>query len=89
MYQYKNTRTGSIIRTHGQLTGGCWELLGTAKPTGQEKEQQAETTAAPAAETPASKPAATKPAATKPAAKTTTRKAASTGTKPAAKGKAK
>lgn len=79
MYQYKNNRTGSIIRTHGKLTGGGWELLGTAKPTGQEKNQPAETTAAPAAETSAAKPAA----------KTTTRKAASTGTKPAAKGKAK
>lgn len=84
MYQYKNTRTGSIIRTHGQLTGGGWELLGTAKPTGQEKEQQAESATAPADETTAAKQAATKPA-----AKTTTRKAASTGTKPAAKGKAK
>lgn len=84
MYQYKNTRTGSIIRTHGKLTGGDWELQGTAKPTGQEKDQPTGTTAAPAAETPAAKPAATKPA-----AKTTTRKAATTGTKPAAKGKAK
>lgn len=84
MYQYKNTRTGSIIRTHGQLTGGCWELLGTAKPTGQEKEQPAETTSAPAAETSAAKQAAAKPA-----ARTTTKKTASTGTKPAAKGKAK
>lgn len=81
MYQYKNKRTGSIIRTHGKLTGGDWELLGAAKPgTNQEKNQPAETTTAPAAETPAAKPAATK---------TTTRKAASTGTKPAAKGKAK
>lgn len=80
MYQYKNKRTGSIIRTHGQLTGGGWELLGATKPAAkQEKEQPPETTAAPAAETPAAKPAA----------KTTTRKAASTGTKPAAKGKAK
>lgn len=85
MYQYKNTRTGSVIRTHGKLTGGGWELLGTAKPEAkQEKEQPTETTAAPAAETSAAKPAATKPA-----AKTTTKKAASTGTKPAAKGKAK
>lgn len=85
MYQYKNTRTGSIIRTHGKLTGGDWELLGTAKPAAnQEKDQPTGTTAAPAAETPAAKPAATKPA-----AKTTTRKAATTGTKPAAKGKAK
>lgn len=80
MYQYKNTRTGSVIRTHGKLTGGSWELMGTAKPAAkQEKEQPPETTAAPAAETPAAKPAA----------KTTTKKAASTGTKPAAKGKAK
>lgn len=84
MYQYKNTRTGSIISTHGQLTGGCWELLGTAKPTGQEKEQQAESATAPAAETSAAKQAAAKPA-----ARTTTKKTASTGTKPAAKGKAK
>lgn len=76
MYQYKNTRTGSIIRTHGKLMGGSWELMGTAKPAAkQEKEQPTETTAAPAAETPA--------------AKTTTKKAATTGTKPAAKGKAK
>ncbi len=80
MYQYKNTRTGSVIRTHGKLTGGGWELLGTAKTAAkQEKEQPTETTAAPAAETPA----------TKPAAKTTTKKTATTGTKPAAKGKAK
>lgn len=80
MYQYKNTRTGSVIRTHGKLTGGGWELLGTAKTAAkQEKEQPTETTTAPAAETPA----------TKPAAKTTTKKTATTGTKPAAKGKAK
>lgn len=80
MYQYKNTRTGSVIRTHGKLTGGGWELLGTAKTAAkQEKEQPTETTAAPAAETPA----------TKPAAKTTTKKTATTGTKPAAKGKTK
>lgn len=85
MYQYKNTRTGSVIRTHGKLTGGGWELLGTAKTAAkQEKEQPTETTAASAAETPAAKPADTKPA-----AKTTTKKAASTGVKPAAKGKAK
>lgn len=76
MYQYKNTRTGSVIRTHGKLMGGGWELMGTVKPAAkQEKGQQTETTAAPAAETPA--------------AKTTTKKAASTGAKPAAKGKAK
>lgn len=76
MYQYKNTRTGSVIRTHGKLTGGGWELLGTAKTAAkQEKEQPTEKTAASAAETPA--------------AKTTTKKAASTGAKPAAKGKAK
>lgn len=85
MYQYKNTRTGSVIRTHGKLAGGGWELMGTAKrAANQEKEQPTETAAAPAVETPAAKPADTKPA-----AKTTTRKAASTGTKPAAKGKAK
>lgn len=85
MYQYKNTRTGSIIRTHGKLAGGGWELMGTAKQAAnQEKEQPTETAAAPAAETPAAKPADTKPA-----AKTTTKKAASTRTKPAAKGKAK
>lgn len=84
MYQYKNTRTGSIIRTHGKLTGDGWDLLGATKPTSQEKEQPAETTATPAAETSAAKPGATKPA-----AKTTTKKTASTGTKPAAKGKAK
>lgn len=81
MYQYKNTRTGSIIRTHGKLMGGGWELLGTAKPaTNQEKEPQADTTDAPASESPAAKPSA---------AKTTSKKTASTGTKPAAKGKAK
>lgn len=85
MYQYKNTRTGSVIRTHGKLMGGGWELMGTVKPAAkQEKEQPTETTAAPAAETPADKPADTKPA-----AKTTTKKAVSTGAKPAAKGKAK
>ena len=85
MYQYKNTRTGSVIRTHGKLTGGGWELLGTAKTAAkQAKAQPTESTAAPAAETPAAKPADTKPA-----AKTTTKKAASTGAKPAAKGKAK
>lgn len=85
MYQYKNTRTGSVIRTHGKLMGGGWELMGTVKPAAkQEKEQQTETTAASAAETPAAKPADTKPA-----DKTTTKKAASTGAKPAAKGKAK
>ncbi len=85
MYQYKNTRTGSVIRTHGKLMGGGWELMGTVKTVAkQEKEQQTETTAAPAAETPAAKPADTKPA-----AKTTTKKAVSTGAKPAAKGKAK
>lgn len=73
MYQYKNTRTGSVIRTHGKLMGGGWELMGTVKTAAkQEKEQQTETTAAPAAETPAAKPADTRPAA-----------------KPAAKGKAK
>lgn len=78
MYQYKNKRTGSIIRTHGKLTGGDWELQGTAKPAAnQEKEQPAETV--PAAET----------STTKPAAKTSTKKAASTGTKPASKGKTK
>lgn len=80
MYQYKNTRTGSIIRTHGKLTGGGWELLGTAKPAAnQEKEQPANTTDAPAPETSAAKSAA----------KTTTKKAVATGTKPAAKGKTK
>lgn len=85
MYQYKNTRTGSIIRTHGKLTGGGWELQGTAKPAAnQEKEQPAETAAAPTAEKSAAKQAAAKPA-----ARTTTKKTASTGTKPAAKGKAK
>ena len=85
MYQYKNTRTGSVIRTHGKLTGGGWELLDTAKTAAkQEKEQPTETTATPAAETSAAKPATTKPA-----AKTTTKKTATTGTKPAAKGKAK
>lgn len=78
MYQYKNKRTGSIIRTHGKLTGGDWELQGTVKPAAnQEKEQPEETV--PAAET----------SATKPAAKTSTKKAASTGTKPASKGKTK
>lgn len=74
MYQYKNKRTGSIIRTHGKLTGGDWELQGTPKQT-QETNAKAETTSAPAAEPPA--------------AKTTTKKTAATGTKPAAKGKAK
>lgn len=64
MYQYKNTRTGSIIRTHGKLTGGGWALLDTTRPAAhQEKKQPAETAAAPADETPAAKPAATKPAA--------------------------
>lgn len=80
MYQYKNNRTGSVIRTHGKLMGGGWELMGTVKTAAkQEKEQPTETAAAPATETHAAKPAA----------KTTTKKAASTGTKPAAKGKAK
>lgn len=85
MYKYKNIRTGSIIHTHGKLTGGDWELMGTAKSAAnQEKEERAEASVDTTAETSAEKPAATKPA-----AKTTTKKAASTSTKPEAKGKAK
>lgn len=85
MYKYKNIRTGSIIHTHGKLTGGDWELMGTAKPADDKgKEEQADASVETTAETSAEKPAATKPT-----AKTTTKKAASTSTKPEAKEKAK
>lgn len=61
MYQYKNKRTGNVIRTRCKLTGETWELMNGSKQTGKQ-EKQTETPPAPAEGTDKEDPPAEAPA---------------------------